>query len=40
MKEKYITITGMSHYYGMNPFKVGKKLICIKEPYNPYDVDG
>ena len=26
MKEKYITITGMNHYYGLLPFKVGKKL--------------
>lgn len=37
MKEKYITITGMNHYYGLQPFKVGKKLKCIKEPSNPYD---
>lgn len=37
MKEKYVTITGMNHYYGLQPFKVGKKLKCIKEPDNPYD---
>lgn len=37
MKEKYVTITGMNHYYGLQPFKVGKKLKCIKEPSNPYD---
>ncbi len=37
MKEQYVTITGMNHYYGLQPFKVGKKLKCIKEPSNPYD---
>ena len=37
MKEKYVTITGMNHYYGLTPFKVGKKLKCVKEPDNPYD---
>lgn len=37
MKDKYITITGMNHYYGLAPFKVGKKLKCVKEPNNPYD---
>lgn len=37
MKEKYITITGMNHYYGIKPFSVGKKVKCIKEKNNPYD---
>lgn len=37
MKEKYITITGMKHYYGLRPFSVGKKLKCVKEKNNPYD---
>ena len=37
MKEYYITITGMSHYYDMKPFKIGKRLKCIKEPDNDYD---
>lgn len=32
-----MTITGMRHYYGMAPFKVGKKISCVKEPFNPYD---
>ena len=36
-KELYITITGMKHYYGLNPFSVGKKLRCKKEPNNPMD---
>lgn len=39
MKEKYITITGMKHYYGLQPFSVGKKLKCIKDKKNPYDDD-
>lgn len=37
MKEQYVTITGMAHYYGMAPFKVGKKIRCTKEPGNAYD---
>lgn len=37
MKEMYITITGFNHYYGATPFKIGKKIKCIKEPDNPYD---
>ncbi|MCC8106188.1 MAG: HIRAN domain-containing protein [Clostridiales bacterium] len=37
MKEKYITVTGMKYYYGLVPFKIGKKLKCVKEPENPYD---
>lgn len=37
MKEKYITITGMNHYYGLRPFSVGKKIKCIKDKNNPYD---
>ncbi len=37
MKEKYITIVGFNHYYGVAPFKIGKKIKCVKEPSNPYD---
>lgn len=37
MKEQYITITGFNHYYGLAPFKIGKKITCVKEPENPYD---
>lgn len=37
MKERFITITGMGHYYGMKPFSVGKKIKCVKETTNPYD---
>lgn len=37
MKEKYITITGMNHYYGMKPFSIGKRIKCIKDKSNPYD---
>ncbi|MDD4843608.1 MAG: HIRAN domain-containing protein [Anaerotignum sp.] len=39
MKEQYITITGMNHYYGMKPFSVGKKIRCYKEPDNSYDTE-
>ncbi len=37
MTEKYITITGMKHYFGLKPFKVGKKVKCTKEPENSID---
>jgi len=37
MKERYVTITGTGHYYGMRPFSIGKRIKCVKEPSNPYD---
>lgn len=37
MKEQYITIVGFNHYYGARPFKVGKRIKCVKEPGNIYD---
>ncbi len=37
MKDYYITITGMNHYYGLAPFSIGKILKCYKEPENPFD---
>ncbi len=33
----FITITGLHHYYGKKPFKVGKLVIIQKEPDNGYD---
>lgn len=39
MKENYITITGLNHYYGRTPFAVGRKVRCVKEPHNAYDSD-
>lgn len=37
MKEMYVTITGIRHYYGVKPFSVGKRIKCSKEKNNPYD---
>lgn len=37
MKERYVTITGMNHYYGMKPFSTGKKIRCMKERDNCFD---
>ncbi len=37
MKNLYVTITGLNYYYGLAPFKIGKKLVCKKEKSNPYD---
>ena len=39
MKELFVTITGSKHYYGLTPFKVGKKIKCVKEPDNPHDTE-
>ena len=38
-QELYITITGFNHYYGKKLFKIGKHLLCVKEPDNEYDED-
>ncbi|MDL2253372.1 HIRAN domain-containing protein [Ruminococcaceae bacterium OttesenSCG-928-I18] len=35
--ELYITITGLNHYFGMRPFKIGSLVTLIKEPDNVYD---
>jgi hypothetical protein len=37
MKERYITITGFKHYYGLTPFAIGRLVKCVKEPENAYD---
>lgn len=37
MKDLYVTITAIRYYYGVTPFKIGKKLKCIKENNNVYD---
>ena len=31
MKEQYITITGIKHYYGIIPFEIGRKITCVKD---------
>lgn len=35
--ELYVTITGLNHYFGMRPFKIGSLVSLIKEPDNDYD---
>ncbi len=37
MENIFITITGISHYYGKKPFEIGRTVKLIKEPDNPYD---
>ncbi|MEG0546320.1 MAG: HIRAN domain-containing protein [Oscillospiraceae bacterium] len=37
MKKMYVTITGINHYYGKAPFKIGNVIACKKEPSNEYD---
>lgn len=36
-KMYFITITGISHYYGKKPFEIGRVIKLIKEPDNEYD---
>ena len=36
-RERYITITGVKHYYNMKPFKIGKIVKLIKDHDNSYD---
>ena len=37
MDNYFVTITGMSHYLGMNPYKVNRLVKLVKEPDNPHD---
>lgn len=36
-KMYFVTITGLEHYYGKKPFKIGRKIKLVKEPENEYD---
>ena len=33
----FVTITGLRHYYGTKPFKIGRIFKLVKEPDNGYD---
>ncbi|NBK97900.1 MAG: DNA-binding protein [Erysipelotrichia bacterium] len=33
----YITITGMQHYFGIEAFKIGQKIMLEKDVENDYD---
>ena len=33
----FVTITGLNHYYGAKPFKIGRIFKLVKEPDNDYD---
>ena len=39
IKDTFITITGLNHYLGTNPFKVGRLLKLLKDTDNEYDAD-
>lgn len=36
-KAYFVTLTGLSHYYGFKPFKVGRIVKLIKDTENEYD---
>ena len=33
----YVTLTGLNHRYGAEPFRVGQKVRLVKEPENEFD---
>lgn len=35
----YVTLTGLNHRYGTEPFQVGQKVKLVKEPENEYDCE-
>lgn len=35
--KKLVTITGLCHYYGAEPFEKGQKVRLVKEPDNHFD---
>ena len=37
MENVFITITGVNHYFGMKPFKIGKVFRIVKEDENSFD---
>ena len=37
MENIFITITGVNHYFGMKPFKVGKIFKIVKDDDNDHD---
>ena len=37
MAEKYVSVVGLDHYFGVDIFKVGQKLILKKDYENKYD---
>lgn len=39
MSTMFITITGLNHYLGMKPFRVGQVVRLCKEPHNEHDCE-
>jgi|SRR4051812_21173228 len=37
MAEKYVSVVGLGHYFGVDIFKVGQKIILKKDYENKYD---
>lgn len=37
MENIFITVTGVNHYFGMKPFKVGKIFKIVKDEENSHD---
>ena len=39
MKNTFVTVTGLDHYLGKKPFKVGRIVKLVKDTNNEYDCD-
>ena len=39
MSTMFVTITGISNYYGAKPFEIGRVVRLVKEPDNKHDGD-
>ena len=37
MQDVFVTVTGLNHYLGKTPFRVGRVVRLVKEPDNPHD---
>lgn len=35
----FVTVTRLKNHQGKSPFTIGAKLLCFKEPNNPYDTE-
>ncbi|MEG0797327.1 MAG: hypothetical protein RSC56_01630 [Acidaminococcaceae bacterium] len=39
MSDKYVTVVGSKYYYGLEPFALGRLLVCVKEHDNAIDTE-
>lgn len=37
MEDRFVTLTGLDHYYGKKPFDIGSLVLLVPEPENEHD---